>query len=288
MPRPDWELPVRACLSVGGQRSDALAIAASVACLQISIILADDILDDDPRGAHRSLGQGPASNMDLALQSASFRLLDFVPKKAKEKNKLRNTLAEAALATAFGQHLDIQNLASEEEYWKVVKAKSTPFYAATLKLGSIAGGGNDLISDGLFDLGVIIGEIIQLEDDLEDALAVPANADWLQGRNNLLILFARTAPHENKERFKKLILDVKDPSILKEAQHILIKSGAVSYCAYQLTQRFRLSLDTLDKLLLPNPAPLEEILHAYANSLLALLRVSGIEVSLSDLLPPNP
>jgi geranylgeranyl pyrophosphate synthase len=274
-------------MSVGGQRSDALAIAASVACLQISIILADDILDDDPRGAHRSLGSGPVSNMALAFQAASFCLLEFVPLEAKEKNKLRNTLAKAALATASGQHLDAMNLASEDDYWKVVNAKSTPFYAAILKLGSIAGGGNKLISAGLSDLGLIIGQIIQLEDDLDDALAIPANADWLQGRNNLLILFAKTAPHENKERFENLLSEITNPTVLNEAQQILIKSGAVSYCVYQLARRFRLSLQTLENLHLPNPTPLEEILHAYANSLLALLRLSGMELSLSDLLSPN-
>jgi geranylgeranyl pyrophosphate synthase len=226
--------------------------------------------------------------MALALQAAAFGLLEFVPIKVRDKNRLRNTLGDAALATAFGQHLDIQNLASEEEYWKVVKAKSTPFYAATLKLGSIAGGGNDLIDDGLFNLGVIIGEIIQLEDDLEDALAIPANADWLQGRNNLLILYARTAPHENKERFESLLPEVTVASVLSEAQQILITSGAVSYCVYQLAQRFRLSLQTLDSLVLPNPTPLEEIFDAYANSLLALLRASGVELALSDLLSSNP
>ena len=245
VPRPDWELPIRACLSVGGQKSDAIAVAASVACLQISIILADDMLDDDPRGAHRLLGSGPVSNMSLAFQAASFRLLEIPTSEAIVKNKLKDTLAQAAFLTAHGQHLDIKNLDSEEDYWIVVKAKSTPFYAATLKLGSIVGGASDSTSSRLSELGSIFGEIIQLEDDLEDAFALPAKADWLQGRNNLLILFARTAQHDQKERFEDLLSEIANPNALKEAQQILIESGAVSYCVYQLARRFHLSLNCI-------------------------------------------
>ncbi len=284
VPRPDWELPIRACLSVGGQESDAYPVAASIACLQISIILADDLLDDDPRGAHKSLGAGPVTNMALAFQAAAFRLLELLPTNASLKNKLLDTLAQASLLTSFGQHLDYRNFASEEDYWKVVETKSTPFYAASLKLGSIAGGANDSINTGLSQLGGIVGEIIQLEDDLEDALAVPANADWLKGRNNLLILFAKTAPHEGKDRFESLLTQINDPAALYEAQQILIQSGAVSYCIYQLAQRFRSSMQTLEELSLPNPKPLEEILVANANSLLGLLRLSGVELNISDLI----
>lgn len=287
MPRPDWELPVRACKSVGGKESDALTVAASVACLQISIMLADDILDEDPRGAHNLLGPGQVANIALALQAASIYLIESSPFEATKKNQLLTTLAWAALATAYGQNIDARNIFGEEEYWKVVNAKSTPFYASALKLGAMAGGAEDNVCQGLFNLGNLIGEIIQLEDDLTDALAVPANPDWLQGRNNLLILYARTAHHEEKKQFEELLPLVSDNSALIDAQHILVNSGAVSYCIYLLVHRFHRSMQQLNTLSLPNPAPLEEILFNYAQTLLALLKPSGLEVTVEDLLSPS-
>ena len=44
-------------------------------CLQLSIMLVDDILDDDPRGFQIDKGPGWAANLALALQSAAVRLV---------------------------------------------------------------------------------------------------------------------------------------------------------------------------------------------------------------------
>ena len=68
---------------------------------------------------------------------------------------------------------------------------------------------------------MLIGEIIQIEDDIEDAYAVPANADWRQGRNNLLLLDGRTAEHARREQFLAPPGNVGPAENLDEAQRIL-------------------------------------------------------------------
>jgi geranylgeranyl pyrophosphate synthase len=284
VPRPDWELPVLACRAVGGDETSAKYGAAAIACLQLSIILVDDILDDDPRGAHNELGAGYSANLALAYEATAITLAELAASDPRQSLACVNCLTRAALATAVGQQLDIKNFQGEEDYWRVVTAKSTPFYGAALQLGSLIGGAGKEVSSGMYELGITIGEIIQLEDDLADALERPANADWLQGRNNLLILFARTADHQDRQRFLELIPRVDQTAFLVEAQDILVSSGAVGYCAYQLVERYRRARRLLAELNLSDSSPLDDILDSYADTLIELLRVSGQEISHSILL----
>jgi geranylgeranyl pyrophosphate synthase len=175
----------------------------------------------------------------------------------------------------------------EANYWKVVRAKSTPFYGAAYEIGALLGNAHPEIVQGLYELGTIIGEIIQIEDDLTDAFQNPANADWHQGRNNLLILYALTAEHPSQERFVTLRAQIANPERLEEAQQILIASGAVSYCAFHLVTRYQAARRLLDSLHLYDPTPIQDTLENYADSLLALLQMSGVKVSRELLLDPS-
>ena len=278
-PRPDWELPLIACQAAGGTRADALPLAAAIACLQLSIILVDDILDDDARGAHVRHGPGPIANMALAYNNLATRLVAAASYDANQKLAIMSELTRVGLRTAVGQHLDVQNLVGQANYWKVVTAKSTPFYGGALKVGAIAGGASPALAAATYDLGVLFGEIIQIEDDLDDALQSPANADWTQGRNNLLILYALTTDHARRQRFAELAPHADDPSALAEAQQILVSSGAVSYCAYLLVRRYQEANELLARMDLASPRPLSDLLDAYAESLLRMLRVAGLDLS---------
>ena len=284
VPRPDWELPLMAAESVGGQRADALHAAAAIACLQVSIILVDDMLDHDPRGVYRLRGHGPTANLANGLQAAAFRLIESADVDAETQVAATVSLVRAALLTAAGQFLDVQNLEGEEEYWKVVLAKSTPFYGAALEIGAILGGGNRQASGRLYELGALIGEIIQIEDDLEDSLQTPVNADWLQSRNNLLILYASSAEHKEREHFLELLNHIENPDTLHEAQSILIRCGAVSYCAYLLANRYRQARLILDDSGLSDPQPLIEIMDEYADSLISMLGMGGVNLTRDQLL----
>ena len=59
----DWQLPVIACQAAGASAEKAVPASAALACAQISIILVDDMLDDDPRGEYHRIGTGRASNL---------------------------------------------------------------------------------------------------------------------------------------------------------------------------------------------------------------------------------
>lgn len=284
VPHPDWEIPLAACQVVGGERATALPGAAALACLQISIILVDDILDDDPRGEHLRRGVGATANLAQAFQAAAFELVGTAEVSGAQKAAAGAVLARAALATAAGQQLDVQNLSGEDNYWRVVRAKSTPFYGAAYELGAILGGAETAVAQELYHFGVLVGEMIQIEDDLKDALEKPANADWQQGRNNLLILYARTADHPQRERFEALLPLVADAARLEEAQQLLAGSGALSYAAYQLVERYQKARQLVQKLALPDPAPLQEMLQGYGEGWLTHLLQSGGEAVSPEIL----
>ena len=285
IPRPDWKLPILACQAVGGNEEDAIPGAAAIACLQLGIIFVDDMLDDDPRGAHLEYGYGQSANMALAYQSAAILILAQADLGDSQRLRASSALAGAALATSAGQHLDVQNLHGEDSYWRVVEAKSTPFYGAALEVGAILGSASESVAKDLKTLGVIIGEIIQIEDDLNDALEVPANADWKKRRNNLLLLYAQTAEIEDGDRFAYLSArSSHDPAALSEAQQILVTSGAVSYAAYQLVSRYRKAKNLLAGITLTDPSNLHHILDEFADSLLSLLGQSKVEISAESLL----
>jgi len=277
-PRSDWSLPGMACQAVGGDEAAAIPGAAALACLQISIILVDDMLDDDPRGAHLRLGPGPAANLALAWQAAAFRLVEQAPVNVERRSAVVASLAGMALTTALGQQWDAQNLTGEDNYWKVVRAKSTPFYAAALHVGALLGGAEAGVAEGLRDFGALIGEVIQIQDDLQDAFQTPANPDWKQGRNNLLLLYALTAQHSAHTQFLELLSRIDDPPALGEAQRILIRCGAVSYAVYQLIQRYHTARQWLAALPLADPAPMQELLARQTQPLVSLLRTIGVDV----------
>ena len=272
----DWNLPVIACQSVGETPERAISAAAALACAQISIILVDDMLDNDPRGEYHRIGSGRAANFAVAFQAAGVEALLVSTASTKVKREAVNSLSQMMSATAFGQELDIQNPADETSYWQVVENKSAPFYGCAFHLGALFGGATDEVANELKRLGELYGEMIQIHDDLNDTMAVPANPDWLQGRRPLPILFAQTVEHPDRERFMQLYQNISIEDALKEAQEILIRCGAVSYCVDQLIHRHQAAQGILDKVPLPNKERVDSVFEAIIAPVHRLFDALGI------------
>ena len=134
------------------------------------------------------------------------------------------------------------------------------------------------LADDFYRICFAIGEIIQIEDDLNDAFEIPANPDWQKGRNNLLLLYASSADHDSRERFIAIKSQVDDESLLLEAQKLLISSGALSYAAYNLIDKYQYAKELLSSMALENPIPLEKVLDDYALSLVGFLEKSGLDI----------
>lgn len=270
-----WDHPFATCRAVGGTDEAALPGAAAVFCSLLSIHVVDDMLDDEPYGDFRRLGSGQTANIALAFQAAGHRLLgDLDPGTSAEAQRI---LARMALGTAYGQGLDIREAQSEEEYWRIVEAKTPPLFGAAFEIGALLGGAAAGIIKSLEQVGRILGRFIQVSDDLSDALQTPAKVDWNKPRNNLAILYALTAQHPARERFQDLVVRSGQPEALAEAHQILLKCGAVSYCTFKMIELSQKAQETLDCIPLRDREPVLRILRINLKPLHRLLETVGVE-----------
>jgi geranylgeranyl pyrophosphate synthase len=128
-----------------------------------------------------------------------------------------------------------------------------------MQAGGLFGDASIEVGEQLYQLGCLYGECIQMHDDLNDSLAVPANPDWLSNRAPLPILFAQVVNHPDRERFLALRREASDQRKLAEAQLILIRCGAVSYTIDRILARQKEALLLLKTIDLTNAPVLEKL-----------------------------
>jgi geranylgeranyl diphosphate synthase, type I len=268
----DWQLPVIACQAVGGSAAQAIPAAAAIACAQMSIILIDDMLDEDPRGEYLRIGAGNAANFSASFQAIGLEALRPRAKKHEIEIPAWHCLNRMMMTIAYGQHLDIQSLPDETAYWRVVEHKSAPFFGAALHLGALYGGASSELAQRMDEIGRLYGEMIQIHDDLNDTMAVPASPDWKQRRLPLPILFAHLVDYPARTRFLELYQDISLPETLREAQDIIIGCGAVSYCMSHVLSKHQAAQSILAGSALSHPDPVKSLLDGAVAPVWKLLK----------------
>ena len=271
----DWRLPILVCEAVGGTSAQAVPASASVACALIGILLIDDMLDEDPRGEYHRMGEAQAANFAATFMSAGLEAISQSAARPETKLAAMKSLNYMILTTAFGQYLDCQNPADENAYWHVVESKSAPFFGSAFHLGALFGGASNDAAEKVERIGRLYGEMIQIHDDLNDTMAVPANPDWTLGRSPLPILFAQSVDHPERQKFLDLRQNISNPDVLREAQNILIHCGAVSYCVDQLLRRQRAAQAVLAGTPLIRREVIEPVLNELVGPVYRLFEAMG-------------
>lgn len=267
-----WQLPIQACESIGANAEQAIPAMVATACSHISIILVDDMLDDDPRGEYHRIGMGAAANMACAFQSAGLAAIAHAQIEPGVKTRAMNSLNQMILTTALGQAWDAHCPVDESAYWRIVQTKSAPFFGTAMQIGAWLGGASEELADRFYKIGSLYGEMVQIHDDMGDVLAIPANPDWTQQRSPLPILFARSVDHPERERFLELCRNISDEFALQEAQAILVRCGALSYCVDRLLHRYRTAQELLDGMSLARREVMEALLEELVTPIWLLLQ----------------
>ena len=276
--KPCWDYAFHAAEAVGGVASRAVPSAAAVFCMLHSIHLVDDLLDEDPAGLQHRVGVGTAANLAVAFQGLAGYALESAEWSPEVAGLAQASLGRCALATAFGQNLDVQDVDGEDGYWRVVRSKTPPLFGCALLLGALAGGASPERARRIQELGLHLGDIVQINDDLRDAMERPAAPDWGRRWTNLPILYARLAEHPERDRFEMVADTVfDDPAALEQAQYILVRSGAVSYCAYRVIEAYKKGRHEIASLDLPEPAALDELFTIQVRPLRKLLARLGVD-----------
>lgn len=273
----DWHLPILACKAVGGTSTTAVPAVASLAALQGSIILIDDMLDADQRGYHHRLGMPVAANFATGLQAAGLEAITQANLSIGTRLEILSALTQMIGQIGYGQQLDCQNPMDEVGYWQTVKAKSAPFFGTAMYIGALCGGADTELATAIRTFGTLYGVIVQIHDDLNDTMTTPAGPDWLMGRSTLPILFALNTPHPERERFIQLSAQASNLDALHAAQEILLRCGAVSYAVDQIIVRYREAEMLLKNLSLSRPDALTPLLTAIINPVWQLIDAVGGE-----------
>ena len=137
-------------------------------------------------------------------------------------------------------------------------------------------------------IGRLYGEMIQIHDDLNDTMAMPANPDWIQKRQPLPILFALNVEHPDREKFLDLYQNILNENALQEAQEILIRCGAVSYCVDQLIRRHEMAQEILNKTPLANKSQVDSLLEAVMRPVWKLFETLDISPNVLSRKPSAP
>lgn len=274
--RPDWMLPIRVAQAIDPSYSpdqDAAIVMAAIGCCQIGIILVDDMLDDEPTGAFRTMGAGQAANMALAFQNLALYLVSRLSLPAETIGKIAAALSFMGLQTAVGQHLDTTTKDwTESSYWRIVQAKSCPFYAWVFAIGAYLVEQPDH-AQVFQQVGGLLGEIVQIRDDLLDIMAEVPAPDWYTGGNLLLVYASTNEDRRQLRAFRELVRNVQSGTdgSLERAQQMLIDDGAVAYCYHLLEEKAGKARGLLAESGIKNHQPIQDLLDGLVNNVAAML-----------------
>jgi len=258
-PSPHWLLPLCSYQTFGGDDTQAVPVTSSLIALQTAILLVDDLLDNDGRRETLELSVGECANLSTVFHAIGIECITKNISDLEQRIQIVNQISEMIVETAYGQYLDNQNPDSEESYWRAARAKSCPFFGLAFYLGAVAGGAPTEKAEAVMKLGRLYGEMVQIHDDLNDSLSISLGSDWIQQKNALPILFARVVDHPEHQKFLTLSENISSLDQVRDAQEILLRCGAVSYCIDEIVQRHKTGKLFIADLNLPNSQPLDQV-----------------------------
>lgn len=173
--------------------------AILIELLHTATLIHDDIVDD------AQLRRGGLSLNAVWKNKISVLTGDYFLAKglqlavAHKDYDVLNLISEVVQKIVEGELLQIEktkklNL-TEEDYFKIINLKTASLFQCSFKAGAIAAEANVSIIDNLSELGLIIGNIFQIKDDILDydisnKSGKQLGNDIAEGKINLPLLYA--------------------------------------------------------------------------------------------------
>jgi octaprenyl-diphosphate synthase len=186
-------------------------------------LIHDDIIDDDTtrRGIpciHVQAGTGTAVLAGDVLLRESFRILLEIDSAEVSRN-----FFEAAARTQEGQVLEI-TLAQDatttpEEYLRMIRLKTGCFFSASCRLGALVAGASTDVQDRCAHLGLELGTLYQLRDDLDD-LGKTGERNAYEARDGWISTLQRLEQEYHRRLMHELSENETLPSVLLYLRHL--------------------------------------------------------------------
>jgi geranylgeranyl diphosphate synthase type II len=237
---PNLIVPVRYFLSIGGKRirpvmtlmscnlfsdkiDDALLPALGLEIFHNYTLVHDDIMDmaivrrNSPTvhskwGLNQAILSGDVMSF-IAAECIAAAPLSVLPRVLKTYNR-------AATEVCIGQQLDMDfektTYITQAEYLRMIELKTAVLVAASMKIGSIIGGGTEKDVDLMSEFGRYLGLSFQIQDDLLDVYGDTASfgkrtgGDIVNNKKTFLLLKALELASGEQLKLLQLQLALKD------------------------------------------------------------------------------
>jgi octaprenyl-diphosphate synthase len=221
----------------GGIKDIHYQLAAIIEFIHTATLLHDDVVDDSE--TRRS---SPTANIKFG-NSASILVGDFIYSRSfqmmveLDNIEIMDVLAYTTNKIAEGEVLQLINKnnfdISQENYFKVIQAKTGVLFEACGKLASISNECSLNQKNSLSTIGEIFGQIYQLIDDMldysGDAAKIGKNLgdDLKDGKMTLPLIFAAEKANINDREIIKNSINHGDLSQLTKIISIINKTNAI-------------------------------------------------------------
>jgi octaprenyl-diphosphate synthase len=266
-------LTVASARLCGSTDEKSYALAAAVEFIHTASLLHDDVVDE----SHQRRGQ-PSAN-DAFGNQTSVLVGDFLFARAFElmvstgQIELLEILARASTTITEGEVLQLSlagNIETrEEDYLRVIGAKTAALFAAATEVGAVLG--NPKYQQAMHDFGYHFGMAFQLIDDVLDYSADAAQLnknlgdDFRDGKLTLPVILAIRAADVDERAFWQSALgsETHHPELFARARQLMqshnvfaaVRERAASHAA-----KAAAALETLPPL--PLRAQLLAVLHS--------------------------
>jgi geranylgeranyl diphosphate synthase type II len=182
-------------------------------------LMHDDVMDKadirrDQPTVHRKWGENTAILSGDAMLILAYKYMAQSPQ--TKLKALLDLFSETAAEICEGQQYDMafesREVVSEDEYIRMIRLKTAVMLGACLKSGAIIGDADERDQQSLYDFGVNLGIVFQIQDDLLDVYGDPAvfgkkiGGDILCNKKTYLLVKAlNSAENEDKAELYRWI-----------------------------------------------------------------------------------
>jgi len=248
---------LKCCKLVGGKEEDAIPTASAIELLHTFTLIHDDIIDQDEKRRGTSTVHTkwdvPTAIVagDLLFAKVYETITRFTDPTRVSRGrvlKVLSCISGATIAICEGQTLDMlfgrRQTVSEDEYFKMIRAKTAALFEISAKSGGILGGANGSQVEHMGKFGHYAGVAFQLIDDVlgltadERVLGKPVGSDIREGKRTLVIVHALQQASEDQRRKILETLGNKSAPLeqIQETTDVISSLGSIDYAQKRATE----------------------------------------------------
>lgn len=240
-----------------GELSEALLPALGIETFHNFSLVHDDIMDQAElrRGkptVHKKWDRNRAILAGDALLVKSYQYLAQVERATLPK--VLKVFSRTAMEVCEGQQMDMNferhPATTETAYLEMIRLKTAVLIGAALQIGALIAKAKKDQAAQLYRFGEQAGLAFQVQDDLLDSFGDPekfgkrVGGDILQGKNTLLMIYAREADPEGLKKMPGQ--KASEEERIKAYQNWFVKTGARSQAVAKREQLLQNALEALE------------------------------------------